>query len=137
MPGKHLSAADVQLLQAKFGIPDDWAKLLIEYPLAGSELTLGAADDASGVGAEMRIMSDAEMLSEAYDMYPGIAAHAVGYVPFAVCLEGSGDPYFVRLADGVVVRIPHDAVVNDRLDESQIEVVASSVVEVLDRASIV
>jgi hypothetical protein len=35
-----------------------------------------------------------------------------GYLPIGTCLIGSGDPYFLKVADGKnppVVRIPHDS----------------------------
>ena len=51
------------------------------------------------------------MREEARELYPGIEAVKNGYLPIGTCMVGSGDPYFLKVADGKnppVVRIPHD-----------------------------
>lgn len=73
---------------------DVWATL----PLIGLGFALGDDEDESGMGAELQWMSPSQALDESH--YPGIAAVQLGYWPFGICLEGSGDPYFLRSTDG-------------------------------------
>jgi hypothetical protein len=51
-------------------------------------------------------------------------------------LEGSGDPYFVALRSGEVVRIPHDAISGDALNLEAVERVAPSIEELVGRAEV-
>jgi hypothetical protein len=87
-----------------------------------------SASDATLLREKVRA-ADAVIVDEAVEAYPGILALPLGYIPVAKCLEGSGDPYFFRLNDGAIVRIPHQAAVGSELDEEQVEVVSDSVEE--------
>ncbi|HEY6560415.1 MAG TPA: hypothetical protein VI072_24190 [Polyangiaceae bacterium] len=134
--GRRLHPDAAARISAKLTPPKPWLDLLQNYPIVGIEVSLSEDDDESGMGAEMRIMDDTEVLSEAFETYPGLVAVPMGYVPFAICLEGSGDPYFIRSSDGAVVRIPHDAVDEDELDESSIELIARSLDNLFEKAAL-
>ena len=134
--GRALTADEAAELQARLplSLPEPLVKLLTEMPLVGVEFTLDAATDPSGLGVELRWMTPAEMVSEALDVYPGLVAVPLGFLPVGICLGGSGDPYFVRVRDLALVRIPHDAARGGHLDESSEEPVAASVEEFLAHA---
>lgn len=136
LPGRRLEHAAIAGVLGRLALPRRWAEILTSYPAAGARLTLAEEDDESGLGAEIQLMDDGQILSEAFDVYPGIVAVTFGYVPFGVCMEGSGDPYFLRTSDGAVVRIPHDATRNNSLDESQIERVAPSAEALIAKATV-
>ena len=71
-------------------------------------------------------MTSEDKIDEAFNFYPGIAAVKNGYIPFATCLFGSGDPYFVNEDSNKIniYRITHDSVMeNDEIDEKKIEFV--------------
>ena len=134
--GRRFSDGEIAPLRAHFVLPDDFARCLREWELAGADLTLDKSSDKSGIGAAMQWMNGEEMVSEATEMYPGLLAKDRGYIPVAACMRGSGDPYFLRSRDGAIVRIPHDAVVAAALDEQQIELVATNVNELIAAASL-
>jgi hypothetical protein len=127
--GRTLSADEIKTIESWLGarLPDVVVALLTENPLVGLNFTLDDEDDESGLGAELKWMNSDEMLSEATEAYPGLVACPLGYLPVGICLEGSGDPYFLRLDDAALVRVPHDAVGDDGLNEDAVEVVLSSI----------
>lgn len=107
---------------------DNLIKLLQGINLVNLEFELGPNMDMSGVGANMEIMSPSDQIEEAFEFYPGIAAIKKEFIPFATCLSGSGDPYFVNIkSDEIFIfRIPHNSVLeNDKIDENKIEIVIS------------
>jgi hypothetical protein len=116
--GTALTVADLRRLEVATGldVPAALTALLVNYPLAGLTFLLGVEADDSGLGAEFRWMTADEMIDEATTTYPGISALEHRLLPVGICLEGTGDPYFVRLDDGAVLRVPHDAVRGGRLD---------------------
>jgi hypothetical protein len=112
---------------------------LSTYPLVETDFSLTAADDNSGLGVEMKWLTPGQMISEAIEAFPGIAAAHSGYLPIGMCLEGSGDYYFLKTTAGedpLFVRIPHDAVAEQRLREDQVEIVTSRLSEFLEKAEI-
>lgn len=133
--GKQLSQAALESVERRLPVPEEWSNILCRYPAAGADISLSEQHDRSGLGVDMQLMDDAQMLDEAFEAYPGIVAVPMGFVPFGMCNLGSGDPYFIRAADGAVVRIPHDAASETTLDTSQIELVAQSLSELLDNAT--
>lgn len=136
--GETLSADDLKRVEAETGLnlPTSFALLLTSQPLVGLTFLLDDNTDESGLGAEFKWMTADQMIDEATEAYPGIAAVPRGFLPVGVCLEGSGDPYFLRLEDGAVVRIPHDAVIDEDLDIGQVERVVSSVDHLIESADI-
>lgn len=140
MSGRVLTAAEVGELKTAFPftIPEWLAGLLMNYPLAESEWSLSEEDDETELGVEMRWLTPSQMINEALETFPGIAASPRGYLPVGMCLEGTGDPYFINVGDGdnpPLVRIPHEAVdENDALLEEQVEVVCSQLSEFFEQA---
>jgi hypothetical protein len=136
--GRVLTLDEVRLVEAATGqtVPVSLAALLTSRPLVGLDLRLEEDADESGLGAEFRWMTAEQMIDEATNAYPGIAAVRCGLLPVGICLVGSGDPYFLRLTDGAIVRVPHDAVVDDDIDTDQVERVAASIESLIDTAEI-
>src|SRR4051794_24497797 len=94
MSGQRLTAADADRLRARLPLPPALESALRQQPIIGASASLDEEHDESEMGAELRIMNADEILSEATETYPGIVAVPRGYIPFAICLQGSGDPYF-------------------------------------------
>lgn len=130
LTGVAISRDERQQLIDGFGelVPDWLLELLSDRNLAGSDFSLDDNSDQSGMGVELRWMTVEQMFDEASNFYPGIVAAKKGYLPFGICLEGSGDPYFLKIGKGhedtCVVRIPHDAVIEEDIDNSRVEMVA-------------
>jgi hypothetical protein len=111
-------------------IPTYWKKFRDEHNLVGAEIEIPETEDRSELGAEIEIFSDAGILSEANELYPGIEGARHGFIPVGGCSIGSGDPYFIRSTDGVggsLYRIYHDMIFEDDFPE------AEAVTLVLDR----
>ena len=129
--GGKLDDRQSQKLRSKFAdidYFDSWLALMQGIDLINLNFELNAETDISDFGADFEIMNPQDQMEEAYDFYPGIAAIKSGYIPFGICLSGSGDPYFINYKSDefIVYRIPHDAVLeNDKLDENKIEKVIS------------
>lgn len=136
--GETLTPQELRRVEAEIGlsVPSSLAALLTSQPLVGLTLLLDDDADESGLGVEFRWMTAKQMVDEATNAYPGIVAILRGFLPVGICLEGSGDPYFIRLEDCAFVRIPHDAVIDDDLDVGRVERVASSVDALIDSANI-
>jgi hypothetical protein len=134
--GKTLDTAGRELLERRFFVPPALIEIMVANPLIGVTFSVPEERDASGLGVEMQWLDPEGMLSEAIDVYPGIVAVERGYFPIGMCLQGSGDPYFFRLSDGAVVRIPHEAAseTDHALDESAIERVADSIEQLVSVA---
>lgn len=97
---------------APFAFPAHWLEFLERHGLQGASFEIPETIDASGLGAELQLLTLAQAREEAEDCYPGLAVGADGYVPVGMCLLGSGDPYFIRHGDGAggpLYRIHHDA----------------------------
>jgi hypothetical protein len=136
--GQTLSAEDIRRVVASTGVAlsPEVTALLASFPLVGLTLSIAADANESGLSVELRWMTADEIIDEATNVYPGIVAVQHGYLPVGLCLEGRGDPYFLRLADGAIVRIPHDSVDEADLDADAIELVAPSIAELVDMAEI-
>lgn len=111
-------------------IPAYWQKFRDQHSLARTLIQVPEDDDQSGLGAEINIFGDDEMIEEATQLYPGIEAAKHGFFPVGGCDIGLGDPYFIRVdegRDGRLYRIYHDAVSEGDFSE------AEAVVIVLER----
>ncbi len=109
--GRKLSSDETKSLHSEFGpvANEQWLELLGEFPLVGTDLGLTRAQDPTGRRVDAKVMGPKSMRQEA-DGYPGKLAVKVGFFPFAWCLLGSGDPYFLKFeSTWKVVRILHDA----------------------------
>ena len=129
--GRRASSEELALLKGQLPtLIDDWCiRLMSTYDLIGSEVVLDSSSDPSGLGVEFRWMTPEQIISEATEAQPGIAASQHGFAPIGLCLSGSGDPYFINTFESdnpAVVRIPHDAVHHTELDLAAIEVVSPS-----------
>jgi hypothetical protein len=103
-------------------IPTYWTKFRDEHNLVGVEFEIPESEDRSELGANIEILDDAGILSEATELYPGIEAARHGFVPIGGCLIGLGDPYFIRSSEGAggaLYRIFHDMVFDDDFPESE------------------
>lgn len=136
--GGTLTADDLGRIEAETGVvlPPRLASFLMSQPLIGLTFLLDEEDDESELGAEFTWMTPEQMIDEATAAYPGIAAVAGGFLPVGICLEGSGDPYFLRLEDEAIVRIPHEAAIDEKLALEQVELVAWSVSSLVDVAEV-
>lgn len=136
--GRALTTADVREVEARLGVrlPDRLVDFLTGTPVVGLTFAFDDSADQSGLGVDLRWMTPDQAVSEGTETYPGIAAVPLGFLPVGIDLGGSGDPYFVRLDDLALVRIPHDAVRDRKLLVGQVEVVSPSVEEFVDRASV-
>jgi len=136
--GRVLTSDELRQLatNVRVTIPTPLAALLTSEALVGLVFGLSEAQDESGLGADFKWMTCAEMIDEANEAFPGILAVRCGFLPIGQCLVGSGDPYFLRLSDGAVVRIPHDAARGAVLDCQQVEQVMPSIPALLNMADI-
>ncbi len=100
-------------------MPPYWKTFVEQHHLVGREISLPVEVDLSGVGAEIEILSEANILNEQTEAYPGIAVAPAGFVPVGNCGIGTGDPYFINVHDGEggpLYRIYHDEVINEQYD---------------------
>ena len=135
LDGTRATRGQLFQLQSTFEhlAPDWYLHLVSNRNMAGSYFSVDEDHDRSGFGVELQWMSAEQMCDEATNCFPGIVAMSLGYLPFGICLEGSGDPYFLKVGGGPedtsVVRIPHDAVRGEILDETRIELIAKDLAE--------
>jgi len=117
-------------------IPDYWTQFVDTHILISKNASIPDENDKSGVGADLKIMTAAECLDEAKNYWPGIGVSGDGYVPVAMCLIGSGDPYFINSNDGKggpLYRIYHDSVgENGYAVEDAIAIVLENYEQVLE-----
>lgn len=143
--GSSISEAEGEHLLSRFyqGIAlETYVDLLQSFPLCGVAFSLPEDHDLSGFGAEVQLMNTTQMLSEAFEAYPGIVVTKMGYIPVGMCLLGSGDYYYLNAKAGdpsnpPLVRVPHEAMTSaTSYAEEQIEVVCSSFTDFFGAASI-
>jgi hypothetical protein len=122
-------------------VPDWLANTLRRYRLAQTEFNLTETQDLSGLGAEVSWLLAKHMIREACDMEPGFTVARAGFIPFAGCGIGTGDPFFFDMRNGSndppVVRVPHDYAGGETYPLDAIELVAPSLSEFLKTAKIV
>jgi hypothetical protein len=115
-------------------------RIFSDYSIIGCIFLLSNTEDESTIGVDMKWMSPSEIISEIRDTYPGKAAFPLGYVPIGICMEGSGDYYYVKLncnSDPPLYRILHNAVdENTCLIERCIESVSNKLSHFFDVADI-
>ena len=100
-------------------IPEYWTTFVEQNSLTGKDVSIPEDADLSGLGAELRLLDEDGIRSEMEDVYPGIVITKDGFIPVGSCMEGSGDPYFIKTSDGAggpLYRIYHDAVGEDGYD---------------------
>lgn len=119
-------------------IPDYWRNFIVVNDIIGCDFEVSEEDDLSELGADLRIMSIEQCVSEARECYPGIVAIKDGYIPVAMCLEGSGDYYYIQVTEGEsgsLYRIYHDAVNGEKIESKGIEKVLNNYVSLLKNKS--
>ena len=136
--GRKIKAKEVKRLRTELAhlAPEWFVEMLRDYPLVGSYMTLPEADDQSGEGVSMEWMEPDQIIGEALEMLPGVAAAKMGYLPVGI-LEGMSDPYFIQTRDGDdprLVRISHEAVEDGNLIESGIAIVCDKLSVFLTKA---
>jgi len=113
--GRKISESEKKMLINELGsklVPDWYLDILCNHPLAGTSFSISEDKDLSEMGVEMKWLDPSQTLNEAKESYPGIIAINYGFLPVGMCLEGSGDPYFLKIdgsVDPEVVRIYHDS----------------------------
>ncbi len=123
--GRLINEKELELIDENY--PNYLLSIIEEIKVIGKEFSLDEEQDESEFGVEMQWMTVEEQLEEAYNVYPGILALPIGYYPIGKCLEGSGDVYFISKKDKEpkVFRIPHDAILNDEINESEIDFICN------------
>ncbi len=99
-----------------------------DLPLIERYFSLSEQEDNSNFGVEMQWMTIQEQIDEIYNAYPSKVAIKYDFYPVGKCLEGSGDPYFVKQDkknDFKIYRIPHESVTDDILDLNEIDYICS------------
>lgn len=120
-------------------IPKWFIEILLNFSITECEFNLSEEQDESGLGVSLKWMTPAQIISEATEVYPGIPAAILGYIPIGMCMDGSGDYYYMQFknADPPLVRIPHEAVDrNEKLIEQQIEIVSPNLSQFLEIAEL-
>ncbi len=100
----------------------NWISILQTFPLIESSIEIDEDHDLSGYGVSLLIFDGNQIIDEAYNAYPGIAAIKVGFLPIAACESGSGNPYFLK--ENSIFRILHDGITDqDELSDDATELV--------------
>lgn len=135
--GRCMTSEELSSVEGAMGrvLPAELRTTLLSLAWIGLSAELDEDADASGFGVEMRVLTPKKMIAEFTDGEPGKTARGYGYLPIGQCLEGSADPYFVRLSDGAIVRIPHDVVAGGRLDSDDVDLVVNSITELVAKAT--
>lgn len=107
--------------------PAHWKDFLHNHDLAMREIEIPSEHDLSNMGADLKSCDESMAREETEEFYPGIADAKLGFVAVALCMEGSGDPYFIRTFDGEggpLYRVYHDSVSDSDFDfNSAVEIV--------------
>jgi hypothetical protein len=93
--------------------PEYWKIFTEAHGLIDVSACLSESDDLSGLGADLRFLSEAQSREELTEFWPGIGIGPHGYVPVASCSGGSGDYYYINRnngQNGPLYRVYHDAV---------------------------
>lgn len=110
-------------------IPEYWKEFVLQHKLLECELEIDEEDDLSELGADLKIMTFEQCISEASECHPGKEALKLGYLPVAMCLTGSGDYYYINVQkgqSGSLYRIYHDSVNDGAISSYGIEKVLES-----------
>lgn len=109
-------------------LPQWYLNLLMKFRLVGTEFSLSEEKDISEMGVELKWLTPEQTINEAKETYPGILACKNGYLPVGMCLEGSGDPYFLEIVGNnnpKLVRIIHDSCTDDDFTSCEVEIVSN------------
>ena len=140
LKGRTITDQESDVLLRRFNqkIPEWYVTILQNFPIR-RDFELSEEFDESGLGASLRWMTPSQIISEATESYPGIAAILLDYIPCGICLEGSGDYYYVQSEniDPALVRIPHTAIDGkQQLILQDIEIVSSHLSKFFEMADL-
>jgi hypothetical protein len=125
--GNRATEQDLQNLKTlNLSVVNLWIDVLKKYNIIGESFSLSEEYDLSDFGVELQIMTVDEQMDESLNLYPGIASLKKGYLPLGICLEGSGDPYFIKDVNSTIFlyRIPHNSLTEKQeLLEDDVELV--------------
>lgn len=125
--GRKITKEEILMLQAKFRhrFPLSLFDVLSAKEIVGSVFELSEEQDNSGFGVNMHWLTPDEQIEEATEFYPGKVVIDFDYIPIGKCLEGSGDPYFVKSAQNhlQIFRVPHEGCLD--FNESNVEYICS------------
>ena len=125
-------------------VPEYWKNFIVSNLLVGKCCEIPEKSDLSELdGGDLKIFSEADIVKEANEFYPGLIVKKDGFIPVASCLQGSGDPYFINVNDGpngCLYRIYHDAEMIDddnyNLDDA-VNIVLNNYTDLLKFVSVV
>lgn len=125
-------------------VPEYWKNFIVSNLLVGKCCEIPEKSDLSELdGGDLKIFSEANVVEEANEFYPGLIVKKDGFIPVASCLQGSGDPYFINVNDGAngcLYRIYHDAEMIDddnyNLDDA-VNIVLNNYTDLLKFVSVV
>lgn len=143
-PGKKVGKIEMLGLQLRLSrrLPRWYAKLLLDYPLAGVYLDYPVyeADDRPDGFASLRLARPSDIYSETEKCYPGLAIRKLGYACLAIDPTGSGDPYFVKVSDGdnpPVYQVYHDvSEIGSVIEAEGMRKIANSLSELFSKARV-
>jgi hypothetical protein len=129
LAGRYITETEKNLIKNKYNglkYPEFLMSVQMKYKIIGQEFRLNEEDDYSELGVEMSWMTPEDQIEEAFNFYPCKVAVNYGYIPIGKCMYGSGDPYCLEFSkDNIwnIVRVPHDSIVDDKLNIDEIEYV--------------
>lgn len=144
LTGLKLTEAGVHHLKENLPtelVPSWLISLLQQYSVIGVCFSLDEELDESELGVDLKWLTPEQIIEEALYAYPGKAVTELGYLPIGACLSGSGDPYFLKVKgtvveDAALVRIPHDAILDDVYPENEIEIVQASLSQFFEQSQV-
>lgn len=125
--GRIATKTEVSLLLSKINFLPNWfCDFIMEFPVLGMNLELNTEDDLSNIGVDFIWLSPQDMITELFDMYPGINVIKKGFLPIGACGEGSGDYYYIdtNCHNSRVIRVIHDEY--DENENNIVDVIQSS-----------
>jgi hypothetical protein len=142
LDGRVATEPEIVELRAALSAPEWLARLLRNYRLIGSRISIDEHVDESGLGVALLWLSPQQMISEAYEAEPGATVCPQGLLPIGACASGSGDPYFLDLrdhssTDPALIRVRHDLAGRGEYPPEGLERVASSLSSFLSKAFVV
>jgi hypothetical protein len=105
-------------------IPEYWKEFVRTNEVCGADFEIDEGSDLTGLGGDLKIMTNDQCINEATNCFPGILAIKIRFLPVAMCMSGSGDYYYINSNDGrsgPLYRIYHDSVKGEELSENGIE----------------
>jgi len=132
---------DIRLLKSRLPaeLTPDWLiDILRKYRLSGAYFDLPAMHDKSGLGADLVWLTPGQIMSESFDVEPGLSVVCLRFLPIGGCSTGSGDPYFLDFRqvsdDPPLVRIPHDYAGGEFYPLDRVELVSPSLSEFISKS---